>query len=253
MKRSAPDSLNIFESMPKRMTEATAGEKEWKWKHYFSQLPDTIRSGIEMDETALFSVTVDTDADVITQQLQTFLPVYSKICDATACVGGNTMSFAKVFTDVTSIEMDRGRYEMLNNNIKLLGLQNRVHTINRDFLAYRDKMPYFDFIFFDPPYYRREGVTSRWGGENYQEKSNIDMYMSDHSIGDVVSSLRHKCRYVGLKSPQNFNITSFERHIHAERVWHKTFEISRKKGTYWVFTLYEFPDEACGCAAPPSL
>lgn len=140
--------------MPKRMTEATAGEKEWKWKHYFSQLPDTIRSGIEMDETALFSVTVDTDADVITQQLQTFLPVYSKICDATACVGGNTMSFAKVFTDVTSIEMDRGRYEMLNNNIKLLGLQNRVHTINRDFLAYRDKMPYFDFIFFDPPYYR---------------------------------------------------------------------------------------------------
>lgn len=154
MKRSAPDSLNIFESMPKRMTEATAGEKEWKWKHYFSQLPDTIRSGIEMDETALFSVTVDTDADVITQQLQTFLPVYSKICDATACVGGNTMSFAKVFTDVTSIEMDRGRYEMLNNNIKLLGLQNRVHTINRDFLAYLDKMPYFDFIFFDPPYYR---------------------------------------------------------------------------------------------------
>lgn len=55
MKRSAPDSLNIFESMPKRMTEATAGEKEWKWKHYFSQLPDTIRSGIEMDETALLA------------------------------------------------------------------------------------------------------------------------------------------------------------------------------------------------------
>ena len=96
-------------------------------------------------------------------------------------------------------------------------------------------------------------MTSRWGRENYQDKSNIDMSMSDHSIGDIVSSLRHKCRYVGLKSPQNFNITSFERHIHAERVWHKTFEISRKKDTYWVFTLYEFPDEACGCAAPPSL
>ena len=61
------------------------------------------------------------------------------------------MSFAKVFTDVTSVEMDRCRYEMLNNNIKLLGLQERVHTVNRDFLDYRDRMPYFDFIFFDPP------------------------------------------------------------------------------------------------------
>ena len=151
MKRSAPDSLKIFESAPKKMTEATAGEKEWKWKHYFSQLPDTVRSSIEMDETALFSVTVDTDADIITEQLQRIIPVYAKVCDATACVGGNTMSFAKVFTDVTSVEMDRGRYEMLNNNIKLLGLQERVHTVNRDFLDYRERMPYFDFIFFDPP------------------------------------------------------------------------------------------------------
>ena len=114
-------------------------------------------------------------------------------------------------------------------------------------------MPYFDFIFFDPPYISCDGVISRWGGENYQEKSNIDMYMSDYSIGEIVSSLRHKCRYVGLKSPQNFNITSFEHQIRAERVWHKTFEISRKKGTYWVFTLYEFPDEACSHSPLSSL
>ena len=33
--------------------------------------------------------------------------------------------------------------------------------------------------------------------------------------------------------------------IKAERIWHKTFDISRRKGTYWVFTLYEFFDEAC--------
>ena len=71
------------------------------------------------------------------------------------------------------------------------------------------------------------------------------MYMSDRSISEVVSSLRHKCRYVGLKSPQNFNLSSFEKHIKAERIWHKTFDISRRKGTYWVFTLYEFFDEAC--------
>lgn len=89
--------------------------------------------------------------------------------------------------------------------------------------------------------------------------------------GELPGEVQHRHVHVGpldrrhrvLAAPQvpvrgaevaaNFNITSFERHIHAERVWHKTFEISRKKDTYWVFTLYEFPDEACGCAAPPSL
>ena len=105
-----------------------------------------------MDETALFSVTVDKDAAVITQSLRSLLPEFSSICDATACVGGNTMSFAKYFSKVTAVELDPGRCDMLRNNINLCGLQDRVHIVNMDFLLFSETMPYFDFIFFDPPY-----------------------------------------------------------------------------------------------------
>ena len=152
MKRSAPESSHGRGTNPKRMTQSTAGEKEWKWNHYFGEVDPTIRSQIEMDDVALFSVTVDKDADVITSCLSQYLPRFATICDATACVGGNTMSFAKFFKNVTSVEMDRGRYEMLTKNVTLLGYQNRVHPVNADFLRFKETMPYFDFIFFDPPF-----------------------------------------------------------------------------------------------------
>lgn len=134
------------------MTQETAGEKEWKWDHYFGEVDPSIRGQIEMDDVALFSVTVDKDADTITQCLSEYIPRFAKVCDATACVGGNTMSFAKYFSNVTSVEMDPGRFEMLKKNVSLLGLQDHVEAVNADFLRFKESMPYFDFIFFDPPF-----------------------------------------------------------------------------------------------------
>ena len=73
----------------------------------------------------------------------------------------------------------------------------------------------------------------------------IDMYLSNISIGDVIASLKHKARYVALKSPQNFNLAAFERRIGAKQIIYKEFQISKRKGTFWVFTLYEFESETC--------
>ena len=117
MKRANPSLPEKDQYSSKRMTRATAGDKEWKWQHYFGQFPQEVLDKIEMDETALFSVTVDKDADVISQIVRSIIPDYALVCDATACVGGNTISFAKVFRHVTSIELDPGRYEMLKKNV----------------------------------------------------------------------------------------------------------------------------------------
>ena len=154
MKRTGSDFQDLRSKVlpdSKRMTRATAGNKEWKWKHYFGQFSDDVLDKIEMDETALFSVTIDRDADVISKAVRANIPDYATVCDATACVGGNTISFAKVFRHVTSIEMDPTRFEMLKKNVGLSGYMNHVDFVNMDFLKYKENMPNFDFIFFDPP------------------------------------------------------------------------------------------------------
>ena len=69
------------------------------------------------------------------------------------------------------------------------------------------------------------------------------MYLSNIPIADVVLSLRGKVRYIGLKSPMNFRLTEFETRIQAKRLCYQKFTISRNKGTYWIFTLYEFQNE----------
>ena len=152
MKRANPSLPEKDQYSSKRMTRATAGDKEWKWQHYFGQFPQEVLDKIEMDETALFSVTVDKDADVISQIVRSIIPDYALVCDATACVGGNTISFAKVFRHVTSIELDPGRYEMLKKNVSISGYGSHVNCVNMNFLNFKDQMAYSDFIFFDPPY-----------------------------------------------------------------------------------------------------
>lgn len=85
----------------------------------------------------------------------------------------------------------------------------------------------------------------RWGGEDYLKESRLRMYMSNHSIEDIIERLRYKARYIGLKYPQNFDLSAFERRISAHRVDKHRFTISVRKNTYWEFSLYEFPSNSC--------
>ena len=41
------------------------------------------------------------------------------ITDATACIGGNTISFGKFFSNVHSIEYEDFNYKILDHNVKV--------------------------------------------------------------------------------------------------------------------------------------
>ena len=130
----------------------SAGEKNaWKWDYYFGNYPESVRDKIQMDSVALYSVTMDSAADEITQIVSKYLPPFASVCDATACTGGDTFSFGRYFTNVTSVEINKERYAMLQDNVNLLNLSSRIRCLNKDFLSYMKEMPYYDFIFFDPP------------------------------------------------------------------------------------------------------
>ena len=102
---------------------------------------------------------------------QTSPSSHLSICDAFACIGGNTLSFAKCFDRVEAIELDPGRYKMLYQNVSDVWREwtaEKVHTLHADcidVLLHSEKR--FDLIFFDPP----------WGGTEYSEQKRVGDYL----------------------------------------------------------------------------
>ena len=88
-------------------TRDTAPEKiRGKFVYYFKKFPEDLARQLQMDEIASFSVTEATFADQISEAIASQKGVHSQmsIVDATACVGGNSMSFGKYFQYVTAVE-----------------------------------------------------------------------------------------------------------------------------------------------------
>jgi 16S rRNA G966 N2-methylase RsmD len=118
------------------------------------------------------------------------------ITDATAGIGGNTISFCKDFKSVIAIEINKNRFEYLKNNLKIYNLTNYV-AINGDMMEMIQKTEQ-DIIFIDPP----------WGGKSYVEHENLDIYIGNIEISKISKDLldNDNCKLVVLKLPYNYNI-----------------------------------------------
>ena len=79
------------------------------------------------------------------------------ITDATACIGGNTISFSKFFSDVYSIELEDFNYKILEHNVKVFKdlykptPKGSITTFNGNYKDIIDSIENKDVIFFDPP------------------------------------------------------------------------------------------------------
>lgn len=179
---------------------------------YFRHVPHHIRSQLILDYEASYSVTDQITADKITKDILEFVPNSASITDGTACIGGNTYSFAKSFSNVYAIEIDAKRYDYLCNNISVLGLNN-VHCIHGDVNQECIKQ-YQDVIFLDPP----------WGGPDYKQHTNIKLYLSNKELSEVCINLSFHCKYIALKVPMNFIVDVFDETVAnvLERVHYNT-------------------------------
>lgn len=165
----------------------------------FRFVSPNIRTQLRFDNEALYSTTDQLTADKITRDLLRFSPRSSIIADATACVGGNTYSFAQQFSQVYAFELDAIRAEHLQHNMRMLGMSN-VHTISGDSIR---KLPYlgthFGVIFLDPP----------WGGPEYKNASSIRLSLSGKRLSDVCWQLSVHTDFIALKVPKNFDENEF--------------------------------------------
>lgn len=125
------------------------------------------------------------------------------IFDATACVGGDTIGFGVYLKcKVIGMERDPINFKTLQNNISAYKFTNTVECVQGDFITDGYKVietftP--DIIYFDPP----------WGGKDYSIQKDLELYLSDKNIKEIVSKILGEYSFVKtviVKVPSNFNI-----------------------------------------------
>ena len=125
------------------------------------------------------------------------------IIDATACIGGDSLSFSKYFKQVLSIEKDKTHFQILENNIKICETDN-IKLINNDFISYIEKQQLYKsyhVLFIDPP----------WGGPDYKNVDKLDLFLYNNqnikiNIKTIINSYFDKFKYIVLKCPINFHL-----------------------------------------------
>ena len=178
----------------------------------FPNAPNVDKRLLQADtKEALYSITKPDKARRIQQLLQHHLrtnfhthPKQCTVLDGTACVGGDTLHFAKHFRKVVAIEKNPEHHAMLCNNVKTYGYTN-VECVHADVVRYlathmRTLRP--DVCFFDPP----------WGGTAYHEAAHAPLtFTHDDGTSTTLSTLVHTqlAKYppklVALKTPLNYD------------------------------------------------
>jgi len=120
-----------------------------------------------------------------------------KITDATAGLGGNTISFARLFKHVNAIEQDIVPYTILKKNLREYPYEN-ITLINDDYLYVCHKLQQ-NVIFIDPP----------WGGKNYIKFTHLKLKLSGIPLEKLCQILLEH-HIVVLKLPINYDFDDFK-------------------------------------------
>jgi 16S rRNA G966 N2-methylase RsmD len=160
---------------------------------------------LKINQESIMYITIPDDADQITKIVVGHIHKYFTsslnvgITDATAGVGGNTISFSYKFRYVDAIEVDQERFNYLKNNVNAYQLSN-INLYNADCIGIAPSLAN-DVIFIDPP----------WGGKSYKKQGKIKLHLGQQSIEDVCMLFLSKKmsqipKLIVLKLPKNYDI-----------------------------------------------
>ena len=168
-------------------------------KKVFPEPPNGIFNGLKIDNEGLYSITHPKDADIISNEIINIKETNMlNIIDMTAGCGGNLISFAKHFIHATGIEINKERYELLENNMKKYNVKNYT-LIEGDCINSLLNYDNYDVFFFDPP----------WGGPEYKKNNNIEIKLSGKTLYEIINILPLN-KLIIFKLPYNYNIDKFK-------------------------------------------
>jgi len=164
-------------------------------------------NNLSYDVEGLYSITHPSDADKISEKIINICNRQDiNIIDTTAGCGGNLISFCKYFDNVTGIEINKNRFDILTKNIQCYGYKDtKIQLINDNCLKYFKHD--YDVFFIDPP----------WGGPKYKKNNNLKLYLSDMDISDILLLIA-KNKLVVLKIPYNYNYKYIDEKYKIEHI-----------------------------------
>jgi 16S rRNA G966 N2-methylase RsmD len=181
-------------------------------KHYFPEEPGVKFDNLLINSIGKYSISRPLHSEDICNAILMFVKLFSStkekdlsIIDATASVGGDSISFAKYFGRVISVEKHPSTFKMLNNNLRVYGFDKTVKTINADFIDIIDRGSIkSDIIYMDPPW---NPVGQPW----HTKLENLMLYLSRQPVYSIVNNIfaKTKVHIIVIKVPSNFDFAKF--------------------------------------------
>tara|TARA_E500000178_G_scaffold162512_1_gene162054 strand:+ start:2820 stop:3464 length:645 start_codon:yes stop_codon:yes gene_type:complete len=188
---------------------------------------------LKYDNEGLWSISYPDLADSLSKQIKVFDNESFKlnvIVDATAGIGGNVLSFAKIFNKVYSIEINDKRFEYLENNVKNYCYDNikcikgdSIKLIKEGLVDVKDNP---DVVFFDPP----------WGGPAYKYVKDIELKIGESNFYEIIDLIftLNKVKLVVLKLPFNYNFLELINYCNSKNLISQ-FNIIKENNVVFLF------------------
>jgi hypothetical protein len=175
-------------------------------KILFPPINSSLISFLKIDYASKIYISEYKISSQITNIILSYLKDEKKIIvtDATAGVGGNSLTFGLYVWHVNSVEIDYQRSMYLGQNAHLYHLDN-LTVYYYDYLEIMNKLIQ-DVIFLDPP----------WGGSEYKFKKNVRCLLSEIPIEDLCLKLREKTKLIALKLPLNYDLDYLKKKLLSE-------------------------------------
>lgn len=167
--------------------------------NYFPDVKGIDRSKIKLTTEGIYSVSDNAGSSKLVYLISKYFKTNDLvITDATGNNGSDTIAMALKFTHINSIELDKVNFQVLENNVKNVYKLDNVDLFNGDSLDYLDKLKQ-DIIYIDAP----------WGGVDYKKSKNLELYMSDMSMGEIFNKFKYNSKLFIYKLPKNYDFTNF--------------------------------------------
>lgn len=205
--------------------EKSHNPKKTSFLRLFPYLKDKEKAlKLKIDEKSIYYISIREYAakisNIVKKHLE-LLEIDSKnaiITDATAGVGGDTISFALHFKYVYAIEIDKLRAEYLTNNVNIYDLKN-VKIVNDDCTKILNLIENHDVIFIDPPWEPND--------ESYKNQVKLRLPLSFYESIEAYCNrlmdptyMKKVPKIIVLKLPKNYDMLHFYKTVKHKNVYY---------------------------------
>ena len=263
---------DFFVSRPRAIFDDD--ERQQRLDHLFPSVKD--RTKLQIDEEAAYSVSNETSAAKVAH-IAKKLAAHSGgreaadlVIDATACVGGNALAFARCFRQVVAIEIDASKVEFLKENIAHVRSEEQRNAFVQHKLADDFRVVHGDclcelpraldamhagraVVFVDPPWGGRH-YASAAGGGNSAEASTASVHLKGSgNLAELVKicAKHERVDVLLLKLPSHFDVPTFLSEM--ELVKHHDVHLLSKQVTLLVLHFSKQEHKQKSLSAPSSL